>query len=103
MWVPVSVLVSVLGLVPVSVLVSVCAAAGRRGNPNPTPNPDPTPSPSPHPNPNPNPHPEQDYFAPFYDAFMPGLKGLLQGAQGKDYRMLRGKATPRNSNPNPSP
>ena len=23
---------------------------------------------------------------------MPGLKGLLQSAQGKDYRMLRGKA-----------
>ena len=45
----------------------------------------------------------EDYFAPFYDAFMPGLKGLLQSAQGKDYRMLRGKATPRNSNPNPSP
>ena len=34
----------------------------------------------------------EDYFAPFYDAFMPGLKGLLQSAQGKDYRMLRGKA-----------
>jgi len=34
----------------------------------------------------------EDYFAPFYDAFMPGLKGLLQSAQGKDHRMLRGKA-----------
>ena len=34
----------------------------------------------------------EDDFAPFYDAFMPGLKAMLQSAQGKDYRMLRGKA-----------
>jgi hypothetical protein len=34
---------------------------------------------------------------------MPGLKGLLQSAQGKDYRMLRGKAMQCNYNPNPLP
>ena len=34
----------------------------------------------------------EEHFAPFYDAFMPGLKAMLQGAQGKEYRMLRGEA-----------
>lgn len=31
-------------------------------------------------------------FAPFYDAFIPGLKDLLRLSGGKEYRMLRGKA-----------
>ncbi|KAL1510219.1 hypothetical protein AB1Y20_006547 [Prymnesium parvum] len=31
-------------------------------------------------------------FAPFYGHFMPGLKSILQNAQGKEVRVLRGKA-----------
>jgi len=31
-------------------------------------------------------------FAPFYSSFIPGLKAILQNAQGKEVRMLRGKA-----------
>ena len=31
-------------------------------------------------------------FAPYYASFMPGLKAILSGAQGKEYRMLRGKS-----------
>lgn len=31
-------------------------------------------------------------FAPYYAQFMPGLKGILSNAQGKEMRMLRGKA-----------
>ena len=31
-------------------------------------------------------------FVPFYASFMPGLKGILQQGQAKEYRMLRGKA-----------
>ena len=34
---------------------------------------------------------EED-FVPFYDGFMPALKQLLRNAEGKEYRMLRGKA-----------
>ena len=31
-------------------------------------------------------------FEPYYNSFMPGLKKILEVAQGKDYRMLRGKS-----------
>ena len=31
-------------------------------------------------------------FVPYYSSFMPGLKKILQVAQGKEYRMLRGKS-----------
>uniref|UniRef100_A0A7S3C1U5 TOG domain-containing protein n=1 Tax=Haptolina ericina TaxID=156174 RepID=A0A7S3C1U5_9EUKA len=31
-------------------------------------------------------------FAPYYPQFMPGLKAILSNAQGKEMRMLRGKA-----------
>ena len=31
-------------------------------------------------------------FEPYYTSFMPGLKGILQVAGGKEMRMLRGKA-----------
>lgn len=33
-----------------------------------------------------------DDFAPFYDTFVPGLIAILHSAQGKELRMLRGKA-----------
>lgn len=31
-------------------------------------------------------------FVPYYASFMPGLKGILQQGQAKEFRMLRGKA-----------
>ena len=34
----------------------------------------------------------EKYFGKYYDTFMPLLKNVLANAQGKDYRLLRGKA-----------
>jgi len=34
----------------------------------------------------------EEKFTPFYDSFMPFLKQVLVNANGKEYRMLRGKA-----------